>query len=124
MSDNMTAEKQRETAMVDLTYQLLHEKGEPMTYQDIMQSVAAIKNFRKEDVARYIAQLYTEVNIDGRFVCVGRGLWGLKHWYPLDQTTDSAVAASMKDDYLDDEELEDEETEGDELEIDPSGEGD
>ncbi|TCS95553.1 DNA-directed RNA polymerase subunit delta [Hazenella coriacea] len=103
MSDYQAAEKMAETAMVDLTYDLLKDKGEPMHYRDIMNEIAKMKGFTKDDVEQYIAQLYTEVNIDGRFICVGRSLWGVRDWYPTEQATDSAVAANVKDDYLDEE---------------------
>ncbi|MGI6473220.1 MAG: DNA-directed RNA polymerase subunit delta [Thermoactinomyces vulgaris] len=107
-------ERVRETAMVDLAYDLLKQKGEAMLYRDIMDEVSSMKGFTKEEAEHYIAQLYTEINIDGRFVCVGRNLWGLREWYPTDQATDSAVAANVKEDdeYHDlDEELFDEEEE-------------
>nr|WP_089965452.1 DNA-directed RNA polymerase subunit delta [Lihuaxuella thermophila] len=92
-----------EASMVDLAYDLLKSKGEPMIYRDIMNEIAKLKGFTEEEINQYIAQLYTEVNIDGRFICVGRSLWGLREWYPTEQATDSAVAANVKDDYLDDE---------------------
>src|SRR5690606_18225185 len=92
--------------MVDLVHKILQSKGEPMLYRDLLQEVARLKGFSEEETMRYIAQLYTEINIDGRFVCVGKGLWGLKQWYPVEQTTDSAVAANVKDDL--EEELEEE----------------
>ncbi|MCF6135639.1 MULTISPECIES: DNA-directed RNA polymerase subunit delta [Thermoactinomyces] len=114
MSDNLAVERVRETAMVDLAYDLLKQKGEAMLYRDIMGEVSSMKGFTKEEAEHYIAQLYTEINIDGRFVCVGRNLWGLREWYPTDQATDSAVAANVKEDdeYHDlDEELFDEEEE-------------
>jgi DNA-directed RNA polymerase subunit delta len=125
LSDNLAIEKIRETAMVDLAYDILKRKGEPMLYQNIMREVANMKEFTEEDIEKYIAQLYTEVNIDGRFICVGRSLWGLRAWYPTEQATDSAVAANVKDDYIDDEEEEifDEEKEYDPVldEIDDIG---
>ncbi|MBH8583634.1 DNA-directed RNA polymerase subunit delta [Thermoactinomyces sp. CICC 24226] len=114
LSDNLAVERVRETAMVDLAYDLLKQKGEAMLYRDIMGEVSSMKGFTKEEAEHYIAQLYTEINIDGRFVCVGRNLWGLREWYPTDQATDSAVAANVKEDdeYHDlDEELFDEEEE-------------
>jgi DNA-directed RNA polymerase subunit delta len=103
LSDNLALEKIRETAMVDLAYNLLKEKGDAMIYREIMDEIAKIKGFTEEDFTRYIAQLYTEINIDGRFVCVGRNLWGLREWYPIEQATDSAVAGNIKEDDLDDE---------------------
>jgi DNA-directed RNA polymerase subunit delta len=108
MAKAQVTEKIRETAMVDLAYDQLKSSGEPMLYRDILNTIAKQKGFTKDDVERYIAQLYTEINIDGRFVCVGRSLWGLKHWYPIETSTDSAIVANVKDDYdadLDDDDL-------------------
>lgn len=125
MSENLavqlTDEELREISMVDLVHKILQSKGEPMLYRDLLQEVARLKGFSEEEMMHYIAQLFTEINIDGRFVCVGRSLWGLKSWYPTEQTTDSAVAGNIKDDF-DDEEL-DEELYEEEEELSPNGYG-
>jgi len=126
MSENLAVqlsdEELREIPMVDLVHKILQSKGEPMLYRDLLQEVARLKGFSEEETMRYIAQLFTEINIDGRFVCVGRSLWGLKHWYPTEQTTDSAVAGNIKDD-LDEEELDEELYEDEEEGPDPDGYG-
>lgn len=101
LTDRFAMEDIKETAMVDIAYDLLKNRTEPIMYQDIMNEVATLKGFTEDEVEKYIAQLYTAINIDGRFTCVGRGLWGLKDWYPIDQTTESAVAGNIKDDYSD-----------------------
>jgi DNA-directed RNA polymerase subunit delta len=121
MSDNLVAERIRETSMVDHAYILLKQKGEPMQYTDLMRQISEIKGFTQAEVDRYISQLYTDINIDGRFVCVGRGLWGLKQWYPTEMSTDSAITAHLKDSLDDDEEIFDD-VDGidlDEEELDP-----
>ncbi|GAA5346655.1 DNA-directed RNA polymerase subunit delta [Planifilum fimeticola] len=116
LAAQLTEEELREMPMVDLVHKILQSKGEPMLYRDLLQEVARLKGFSEEESMRYIAQLFTEINIDGRFVCVGRSLWGLKHWYPTEQTTDSAVAGNIKDDY-DDEDLDEELYEEEEEEV-------
>ncbi|SMO67690.1 DNA-directed RNA polymerase subunit delta [Melghirimyces algeriensis] len=103
---DLNDEEIQETSMVELAYFLLKEKGEPVLYRNLMEEVAKLKGFSEEEKNRLIAQLYTEINIDGRFICVGKSLWGLKRWYSMDQSTDSAVAQNVKDDESD-EELED-----------------
>ncbi|EGK10397.1 DNA-directed RNA polymerase subunit delta [Kroppenstedtia eburnea] len=114
----------RETAMVDIAYHILHEKGEPLLYREIMGEIAGLKGFSEEETQRLIAQLYTEINIDGRFICVGKSLWGLKQWYPTEQATDSAVAQNVKEDVDElEEDLFDEE-EPDLEEMDPDGDED
>lgn len=106
LSDNLTLEQIREVAMVDLAYQALQENDhQPMIYRDLMDHIAKLKGFTDDEVAQYISQFYTDLNIDGRFVCVGRSLWGLRDWYLTEQTTDSAIASSI---LTDDEEFEDE----------------
>lgn len=94
----LTDREVQETAMVDLAFYILKEKGEPILYRELMEEIVKLKGFSEEEKAFYIAQLFTEINIDGRFVCVGKSLWGLKSWYPMEQTTDSAVAQNVKDD--------------------------
>ncbi|MDQ0418355.1 DNA-directed RNA polymerase subunit delta [Croceifilum oryzae] len=99
MSDNLTLEQIRETAMVDLAYIALGQNnGQPLLYRDLIEYVSKTKGFTEEDVTQYIAQFYTDLNVDGRFVCVGRSLWGLREWYPTDQATDSAIASNILDD--------------------------
>lgn len=107
LAEQLSPEDIRETAMVDLAFYILKEKEEPILYRALMQEVAQMKGFSEEEINQYIAQLYTEMNIDGRFICVGKSLWGLRSWYPTEQATDSAVAQNVKDDYSD--ELEEEE---------------
>jgi DNA-directed RNA polymerase subunit delta len=121
LSDNLLAEKIAETSMVDLAYQILKERGEPLLYLDLLKEIAKLKGFSEEEIEKYIAQLYTDINIDGRFICVGRNLWGLRAWYPTEQATDSAIAANVKDDFddeYDDELYVDEEEEDFERDLD------
>lgn len=123
LAEQMSPEEIRETAMVDLAFYILKEKGEPTLYRNLMQEVAEMKGFSQDEVDHYVAQLYTEMNIDGRFICVGKSLWGLRTWYPTDQATDSAVAQNVKDDYsdeLDEEELYD----GEEVDFDSDDQAD
>lgn len=76
----------RETPMVELAYRLLANlaQHEPMPFEEIAARVLAQKGYAPDDVAR-MAQLYTSLNVDGRFVHVGGGQWGLKDWYPFDK---------------------------------------
>nr|WP_207952324.1 DNA-directed RNA polymerase subunit delta [Paenibacillus turpanensis] len=105
--------------MVDLAFMILKLKNEPMYYRDLMQEVAKIKGFAEEEMLRVIAQLYTEINIDGRFACVGNNLWGLIRWYPVEKADEKGGARPRiindVDDDLDDEDLYQEEEEEDYL---------
>ncbi|MBD0381940.1 DNA-directed RNA polymerase subunit delta [Paenibacillus sedimenti] len=85
----ITAEQAREMPMVDLAFELLKSANTPFYYRDLMMEIAKIKGLSEQDVMQVIAQLYTEINIDGRFACVGSNLWGLKRWYPVEKSEDA-----------------------------------
>ena len=113
-------EKIEETAMVDIAYELLSSSGEPKYYRDLLDEVAKIKGFDEEQINAIIAQLYTDINIDGRFLCVGQNLWGLKAWYSMEVADNSNMGhfafdddddldAEVDEEIINDEELEDDE---------------
>ena len=86
----------------------------PYYYRDLMNEVAKIRGMSEEEISDVIAQLYTEINIDGRFACVGTNLWGLKRWYPLEKSEDAVSSGKRpriindEDDDLDDDFVEEE----------------
>lgn len=102
--------------MVDLAFMVLKMANTPMYYRDLMNEIAKIKEINDEEVMQVIAQLYTEINIDGRFACVGTNLWGLKRWYPAEKAEDAMsntkrprIINDEEDDLDDDDLFEDEE---------------
>lgn len=106
----LTPDEAQEIPMVDLAFAVLKNVNNPMYYRDLMQEIAKIKGLSEDEVLRVIAQVYTEINIDGRFACVGSNLWGLKRWYPVDKSEDSVsthprIINDDDDDDLDDETL-------------------
>nr|WP_284446452.1 DNA-directed RNA polymerase subunit delta [Paenibacillus hunanensis] len=98
--------------MVDLAFAVLKKMNTPLYYRDLMKEVAELRGYTEEQVNEYIAQLYTELNIDGRFACVGTNLWGLKRWYPLERAEDPIANAKRPriiNDDNDDDDIEDDE---------------
>ncbi|MBB6670577.1 DNA-directed RNA polymerase subunit delta [Cohnella nanjingensis] len=111
------AEKIREMPMVDLAFEVLKAANTPFYYRDLMMEIAKLRGFSEEQINEFIAQVYTEINIDGRFACVGSNVWGLKRWYPVDRSDDPVTDGTKRpriindDDDLDDEDLYGEEEE-------------
>ncbi len=110
-------EKIREMPMVDLAFEVLKASNTPFYYRDLMNEVAKQRGFTEEQINEVIAQLYTEINIDGRFACVGNNVWGLKRWYPVERDAESVSGSGKRpriinDDDDDDEDLYAEDEEG------------
>ncbi|WDH82814.1 DNA-directed RNA polymerase subunit delta [Paenibacillus urinalis] len=101
-------ERIREMPMVDLAFMVLKVANTPYYYRDLMNEVAKLRGLGDEEINDVIAQLYTEINIDGRFAYVGTNLWGLKRWYPIDKAED-AVTGTKRPRIINDDDDEDEE---------------
>jgi DNA-directed RNA polymerase subunit delta len=97
------ADQAKEMPMVDLAFIVLKAANTPYYYRDLMMEIAKIKGFSDDQVMQVIAQLYTEINVDGRFACVGNNLWGLKRWYPIDNKSDDAMGNSKRPRIINDE---------------------
>ncbi|WCK54377.1 DNA-directed RNA polymerase subunit delta [Aneurinibacillus sp. Ricciae_BoGa-3] len=107
---NLEPEKIEEMAMVDLSYQLLSETKKPQYYRDLFNQVVELKQISEQQAMDVIAQVYTEINLDGRFICLGDNLWGLKRWYLVETQEESAEGSLRGKMFLDDDD-EDEEYE-------------
>lgn len=103
---NIDQERALEIPMVDLAFMVLKAANTPYYYRDLMKEVAKLRGMSEEQSQEAIAELYTEINIDGRFACVGTNLWGLKRWYPIERSEDPVGSAKrpriINDDVEDD----------------------
>lgn len=109
-------EKVHEIPMVDLAFMVLKAANTPFYYRDLMNEVAKLRGLSEEEINEVIAQLYTEINIDGRFACVGTNLWGLKRWYPVDKSED-ALTGGKRPRIINDEDDEEEDYHEEEEEV-------
>lgn len=107
------SEKLNEMALVDIAFEILRETNRPYNFRELMDEIARLRSLSDQQKMGIIAQVYTEVNIDGRFVCVGENTWGLKRWYPTETVEESQEGGKKKkvvldDDFDDDFEIEEE----------------
>lgn len=104
----ISEEQIKEVPMVDVAFMILKSANTTFYFRDLMKEIAKVKGLSEEEMMDVIAQVYTEINIDGRFACVGNNVWGLKRWYPVDRSDDiSGKYPRIINDDDDDEEEED-----------------
>lgn len=84
--------------MIELANVLLAEKKEEMNFLDLFHLVAEQKEFTEAQKEDFLARFYTDLNVDGRFTALGNNIWGLKRWFPVDQTSEKALAEVRKRD--------------------------
>lgn len=82
----------RQLPLVELALEILKVGKEPTYFRDLMKEIQTLRGMSDDEVMHIIARLYTDMNIDGRFVCIGQNIWGLKRWYPADKTAEKAIS--------------------------------
>jgi DNA-directed RNA polymerase subunit delta len=70
-------DKLKSLAMLEVTEVLLKESPKPLTIQQIIQSVAEIKNISLDDIDK-LTQLYMDITTSAKFVYCGDDQWDLK----------------------------------------------
>ncbi|WP_368503069.1 DNA-directed RNA polymerase subunit delta [Alkalihalophilus sp. As8PL] len=88
----MKKDELQELSMIEVTYALMKEKRKPYNFNDLVKEIVQIKQMTKKDVNERISFLYTDLNIDGRFLTLGDNNWGLKSWYPHEQSEEEITA--------------------------------
>lgn len=89
-------EQLKNKAMLELARHILEDTNKALPFQEIYDQVAKLKGFTKKEKDANIAQFFTELNVDGRFMTPGSNTWGLKRWYPVDQADEEVTPAPKK----------------------------
>ncbi|WP_280770489.1 DNA-directed RNA polymerase subunit delta [Salipaludibacillus daqingensis] len=85
-----------EVSMLEVAYAILEEQKKPEEYHSLLKRVGGFKGLADEQLTSRISHLYTEMSVDGRFVNLGDNSWGLRSWYPFDQTEEELSQAASK----------------------------
>ncbi|WP_214759549.1 DNA-directed RNA polymerase subunit delta [Exiguobacterium sp. s146] len=99
-------------SLIDFVYEVLQKTGEqPVSFDEIRELIRQNYTFAsEEEELEKIAQLYTDMNIDGLFVNLGANRWALRVWYPFDKSDEDLVIEARQRGELDEFEEEIDET--------------
>lgn len=92
----ISREEVEKMSMVDVANVVLLEEKQPLSFLETFNKVAAIKEWEDDVKKTKIAQFYTDLNMDGRFITNGSNTWGLKRWYKLDEISEELTNPSME----------------------------
>lgn len=87
---------------VDVAYDILKDKGEPIYYKDLVLKVIEKRNKPVQSLSNTISEVYTLINMDSRFSYTGRNdegksMWGLSEWLPTDSKRTHTSAKNAKE---------------------------
>lgn len=90
-------------SMLDVAYDILVASDKSLAFSDILNQVAKSLDMSEEDVRSKMSQFYTNLSVDGRFVCCTDNHWEVRERVPFDQVhIDMNDAYNEKDDGDDD----------------------
>ncbi|NHM30119.1 DNA-directed RNA polymerase subunit delta [Neobacillus terrae] len=87
-------EQLQELSFVEMVFQLLKDGKQPIPFNEMIEEIKQACGLTNQEVRSKIAQIYTDLNIDGRFLALGDNRWGLRTWYPVEQFEEEMVPAS------------------------------
>lgn len=85
--------KKNELSMIEVAHAILEERGEVMSFNDLLVAVQDYLELSDEQLERRMSVFYTEINIDGSFISLGDNRWGLRSWYAIDSIDEEIVSA-------------------------------
>lgn len=102
-----TPTRKNKEPIPDTALRLLRERRQATHYKELIQSVIAERGTAAANPAE-MAHILTQINLDARFIHMGKGIWGLRDWAPANHKTTPLVIPGdylpKADDYIFDEE--------------------
>ncbi|MED1531054.1 DNA-directed RNA polymerase subunit delta [Bacillus altitudinis] len=86
-------EQLKQMSLVELAYEIFRDSKTPITFSELIDEMVRLQGIQKSDLDDRLAQFYTDLNIDGRFISLGDQRWGLRSWYPVDQIEEEVQPA-------------------------------
>jgi len=72
----------KQVSEVELAYKILQKVGKAMYFRDLITEALELKGRRIHSLPHAIAEVHTQINMDSRFVHMGKGMWGIVEWSP------------------------------------------
>lgn len=86
-----------ELSMLEVAHAILETKGDVIDFTELLIAIQEYLGLSEEQVESRMAQFYTDMNIDGRFISLGENRWGLRAWYPIDSIDEEIISSAEEE---------------------------
>ncbi|KND62510.1 DNA-directed RNA polymerase subunit delta [Candidatus Phytoplasma phoenicium] len=76
--ENKNNDINEQSAMINISYEILKSHKEPMSIYELISKVLKIKQIDEKEIDK-VSQLYLDIVSSGRFVFYGNDLWSIKN---------------------------------------------
>ena len=109
--EQLAKERIQEMSLIDLCFEyMLENKLEKLNVYDFLDYIKPLRDVDDEEFSNQAAYFYTDLNLDGRFVCIEDGSWVLRDNLLIEDIKNYVEPSVQKyDDNYEDEDLIEEE---------------
>jgi DNA-directed RNA polymerase subunit delta len=86
-------EQLQELSLIEMAYEYLKDSKQPIAFNALVDEIKKASDKSDKEIRERLAQFYTDINIDGRFLSLGENRWGLRVWYPVDTAEEEIITA-------------------------------
>jgi DNA-directed RNA polymerase subunit delta len=86
-------EELQELSLIEMAHEYLKNSKQPISFNELVNEITNAVGMSEQEIRSRLAQFYTDINIDGRFLSLGENRWGLRVWYPVDTAEEEVVTA-------------------------------
>lgn len=86
-----------ELSMLEVAHAILETKGDVIDFTELLIEIQEYLGLSEIQVESRMAQFYTDMNIDGRFISLGENRWGLRAWYPIDSIDEEIITSAEEE---------------------------
>jgi DNA-directed RNA polymerase subunit delta len=84
-------EELKELSLIEMTFEYFTNRKAPVAFNELMKDIQKASGKSEKEIKSRIAQFYTDMNVDGRFLSLGDNRWGLRVWYPVDAVVEEVA---------------------------------
>ncbi|WP_042463630.1 DNA-directed RNA polymerase subunit delta [Neobacillus dielmonensis] len=84
-------EELQDLALIEIAFEYLNNSKQPVGFNELVNEIATALGLSEQEMRSRLAQFYTDINIDGRFLSLGENRWGLRTWYPVDTAEEDVI---------------------------------
>ncbi len=86
--------------MIDVAYEVLKETNGDLVFIDLFNAVCERNDLTESQKEDRIAQFYTDLSLDGRFVCMDNNSWDIKSRHRYEEVRKANLSDILIDDEM------------------------
>jgi DNA-directed RNA polymerase subunit delta len=84
-------EELQQLSLIEMAYEYMKNSKQPISFNELVSEITAAVGISDQEIRSRLAQFYTDLNVDGRFLSLGENRWGLRVWYPVDTQEEEVI---------------------------------